>query len=184
MTGLSEFINTIKSSKPMLPSGLIQDLENYIIESGCSKLKFEKLSDKAAGLSFYDECILNYDILNLQYEYTLYIIMHEIAHQYQYKKHGKDIALDIYKSETDVNQAVEKLLYLESEADSVAIETLNEFIAKHKIKSSVKIIPRYLNNTNTDYFKNYITKIREEVINNNYSSIDDINKYMYNRLKN
>lgn len=184
MTGLSEFISTIKSSKPMLPSGLIKDLEDYIIQSGCTKVRFDKLSTKAMGLSTYDECILSYDVLRMQYEYTLYIIMHEIAHQYQYKKYGKDIALDIYKSETDINHAVEKLLYLESEADSVAIDTLNDFITKHKVKSSVKIIPRYLNNTNTDYFKNYITKIREDVVNNNYTSIDDINKYMYNRIKN
>jgi hypothetical protein len=183
MKGLSEFINNITESKPFLPKGLIKDLESFIINSGCTSIRFEDMSSKALGLSNYDECILGYKLLKLQFEYVLYIVMHEVVHQYQYKKYGKDVALEIYKSNISLDEAVDKLLYLEKTADRLAIAKLKQLLKKHKVTSNVEIKPRYLNISNTDYFKKYVTEVRREAVKNNYTTIEDINSYMYNRIK-
>jgi hypothetical protein len=184
MKGLSEFINNITESKPFLPKGLIKDLESFIINSGCTTIRFEDMSSKALGLSNYDECILGYNLLKLQFEYVLYIVMHEVVHQYQYKKYGKNVALEVYKSNISLDKAVDKLLYLEKTADRLAIAKLKHLLKKHKVSSNVVIRPRYLEVIDTKYFEKYVTDVRREVVNNNYTTIEDINGYMYNRIKN
>lgn len=183
MKGLPEFINNISQSKPFLPKGLIKDLESFIINSGCTSIRFEDMSSKALGLSNYDECILGYKLLSLQFEYVLYIVMHEIVHQYQYKKYGKDVALEIYKSNISLDEAVDKLLYLEKTADRLSIAKMKQLLKKYKVPSNVVIRPRYLDVVDTTYFEKYVTEVRREVLKNNYTTIEDINSYMYNRIK-
>jgi hypothetical protein len=144
VVGLEAFIKTIRIDKPTLCKNTILELIDFIVSSGCRAIEFRKMSNRAMGISKTDVCILNYDVLKLPDEYTLYIILHEVAHQYQYRKHGKNLVLDVYLESTPLEEAAKKLLLVEQIADRLAIAKLNKILKKNDIEIVNPIISRYL----------------------------------------
>lgn len=183
MNNLKEFINTIKDRCFYIGEEFFEDLEDFIIKSGCVSIRFEHMSLKAMGISKPEECVISYKVLDLPTDYILYIILHEIAHQYQYKKYGKDLALEIYRSNTSIDEAIESLLYFEQSADRFALMKLNSIVKKNNTKIIVNITPRYLNLNNFNYIRKYIQMVRNEVVNKNYTTIESINEFLHNRIR-
>ena len=180
--GLDKFLNRIQCSKNKLNSEAIRELELFIEESRCEAIRFEKMSMRALGISKTDECILNNKVLEIYPEYMLYVILHEVSHQYQYKKHGKDIALEIYASSTDLDTAAQKLLWLEKTADRLAIKKMKSILNAAKITPTAEIKPRYLNLTDTEYLKKHILEIREDALQLGLKTIEDINNHIYRKI--
>ena len=87
--GLDQFINELKSKFPD-HSNLMDDLKAFIMQSGCPAIEFDELYG-AQGISKTDKCIVNRNTLQKSLENALYVILHEISHQYQYAKYGKDV---------------------------------------------------------------------------------------------
>lgn len=181
---LKVFLQTIQTSKNKMSQDAIRLLETFILKSNCKFIRFDSMSQKALGISKTDECVLSTALLGIQIEYMLYVILHEVSHQYQYKKHGKNVALNVYiDTVEDIEQATQRLLWLESSADRLALMKLKHILFANKTKLSVEIKPRYLHLTNTDYLKKYITELRQEVKNLNLSSIEEINNHIHNKIK-
>lgn len=178
---LDRFINKIQCSRNRITDSAVKELRNFIYNSNCGKVRFEEMSMKAMGISKTDECVLNIKVLEIYTEYMLYIILHEISHQYQYKKYGKDLVLDIYTDSLKIELAVEKLLWLESVADRLAIKKMKS-IFNTLGKKPIEIKPRYLNLTDTDYLKSHIVKIREDVKKLGLETIEDINNHIHNNI--
>lgn len=171
-----DFLLNIQIARPEISSDLLKDLFYFIMNSGCPDIGFEKMSDRAMGISKTDKCILNTRVLSLPIEYLLYIILHEVSHQYQYKKHGKNLVLDVYLESLDLEKAADKLLSIEKIADRLAIKKLKEILVRNGIEHSVQ--PRYLDLTDTSYIKTYLEKIRKEVTLNRLMTIEEINNYI------
>ena len=93
---IDKFLNKIQSSKNKISYNALQELKQFIVNSNCKSIRFENMSMKALGISKTDECVLSLKVLEIYTEYMLYIILHEVSHQYQYKKYGKNLTLDIY----------------------------------------------------------------------------------------
>jgi predicted metal-dependent hydrolase len=180
---LNKFLNKIQSSKNRISDNALEELKHFIYNSGCKSIRFDDMSMKALGISKTDECVLSYKVLEIYPEYMFYIILHELAHQYQYKKYGKNLTLDIYNDKLEIEYAVEKLLWLEKIADRLAIKKM-KYIFNICKKEPIDIKPRYLNLTDTEYLKTYILKIREDVKNFELKTIEDINNYIHKTIKN
>lgn len=178
--GLDIFISTIRSHTE-LKENSIKLIKRFIIDSGCPSIKFENLSTRAAGISKTDECIISTIIFGIPVEYFVYIMLHEVAHQFQYLKHGKNIALSIYQN-TEINEAANKLLSLEKVADRLAIKKAREVLRLSNIHTVDKIIPRYLNLTDTSQIKSHILDIRAQVELHGLTTIEQINNCIYNKI--
>jgi hypothetical protein len=176
------FINEIKTYRKDIDDEMLRILKDFIKDSGCKKIKFDSLSNKIMGLSIYDKCILNKNLLLINIEYFFYILLHEISHQFQYKKYGKNLTKDIYIDKLDVSDAVNKLMNLEKTADRLAIKKMN-YIAKYSKIQFNEITPRYLNLEDKDYFYNHIIMIREKISEKKCKTIDEINKVLYGYYK-
>lgn len=182
--GLSEFIQTIYKKFPKYltdKEGVLQDLANFIINSGCPKIRFDNLYG-ALGISKTDECVIGNSSLNSGIANLLYVILHEVAHQYQYSKYGKDVVWDAYNSKIDMDKATDLLMNIEMVADRLAFLKANSILKNNDVKSNRPIKPFYTG-MSKDYFKNYLSTLREEVKKRNFSSIEDVNEYIYNKLK-
>ena len=171
-----DFLLNIQIARPEISSDLLKDLFYFIMNSGCPDIGFEKMSDRAMGISKTDKCIINTKVLSLPIEYLLYIILHEVSHQYQYKKHGKNLVLDVYLESLDLEKAADKLLRIEKIADRLAIKKLKELLIRNGIERSVQ--PRYLGKTDSVYIKTYLEKIRKGIILNQLKTIEEINDYI------
>ena len=176
--GLDSFINTIRIAKPKWCESTIFELSDFIVSSGCRSIEFRKMSNRAMGISKTDTCILNLDVLILPDEYTLYIILHEVAHQYQYTKHGKNLVLDVYLESTQLDEAAKKLLSVEQIADRLAIAKLNKILKRNNFEIANPIISRYLGLNDLTQIKNHLSKIRKEVSERNLSNIEEINDHI------
>jgi hypothetical protein len=154
-----------------------KDIEKFIEKSGCTKISFEELNPKCGGISTPDECIISTIILEFPKEILLYILFHEIAHQYQYKKWGKNLMIDAYTKLT-IEDAVKSLLYIESVADRLAILKLRSIIGNENIPPY-----RYYGCKNLEFFKEYICDLRNSIEKNNANDIESINEIIYLRYK-
>ena len=86
--GLGQFIKTLKDTFKD-HHNVIDDLKDYIVKSGCEAIGFDTLYG-ASGISKTDKCVIADKILSRPIENALYVILHEVSHQYQYSKYGKD----------------------------------------------------------------------------------------------
>jgi hypothetical protein len=116
--GLDEFMKRLNEAFPKYPE-VLNDLRSYIISSGCPAIAFETLYG-AQGISKTDKCIVSDQVLKSSIEKALYVILHEISHQYQYAKYGKNVMWDAYNSRIDIDQAVDLLMNIELVADRLA----------------------------------------------------------------
>lgn len=177
-----DFLLNIRIIRPEIPPGILQGLFNFIVKSDCKEIGFEKMSNRSLGISKTDKCVISTKVLVLPIEYLLYIILHEVSHQYQYKKYGKDLVLDVYLDDLDLESAALKLLSIEKIADRLAIKKLKEILKTNKLESTQPVKPRYLEVEETSQIKNHIYKIRSGVRDKNLKTIEDINNYILDSI--
>lgn len=179
--GIKKFISTI--SNIGINKAVLNDIESFILKSECCLIKFENLSEKAAGISKTDECIISTIVFRFPKEYMLYMILHEISHQYQYKKYGKNLVLDVYLNNTPLQIATEKLLYIEKIADRLALMKMKQIFKNNNVISQINPVPRYLNMTDLTKMKEHVLSMREDVANLNLKTIEEINNHLYKKVK-
>ncbi len=165
--GLDEFLYGIHLNRLDISNKLLTEIGEFIIESGCKRIGFEYMSNRALGISKTDKCVISTKLLDLPIEYLVYVILHEVSHQYQYTKHGKDIALDVYLDNLNIDKAAQKLLTIEQIADRLAILKLNKLLKNNNI--SVNDLTQ---------IKNHIIKIRSEVNDLGLKRIEEINDHI------
>lgn len=178
--GLDQFINELKSKFPD-HSNLIDDLKAFIMQSGCPAIEFDNLYG-ASGISKTDKCVIDTGTLNKDIQNALYVILHEITHQYQYSKYGKNVMWDAYSSNIDIEEAVDLLMNIELVADRLAILKSAKLLKDHQIEIK-NVIKPYYSNLSRSYFKNHLENLRKVVSSKGINSIEDANELMYNKLK-
>ncbi len=178
---IKDFIENIQISRPDISKNILRELHNFIVLSGCTVIDFEIMSNRAMGISKTDRCVINTKVLQLPIEYLLYIILHEVAHQYQYNKHGKDLVLDVYIGNLTLKSAASKLLMIERIADRLAIKKLNSILNTNNVPQ--RVVPRYLNVTGTEPMQKYLIEIRAGINVHKFKTIEEINNYIYDLIK-
>ena len=179
--GLPEFLNTIKESRKDIPDNIINDLGMFINKSGCKEICFKLLPLKALGISIPESCTINLRLLELPPQYILYIILHEISHQYQYSKYGKNLVLDIYNGDLLFDLAVYKLMLLEKTADRLALKKMNDLLKTYNFKLE-PVVPRYLNLEDNYYFEKFVSQMRTEVLESGCTTIEEMNELLYKKI--
>ena len=133
--GMDDFVNKIteKYFNDDLP-GDYKEFQNMIktsIEnSGCKNINFARFKYPAGGAATNKKVYINIKNLDDTMEDLIYIIFHEIAHQYQLKKYGDDNLYQIYTGDISLEDGVKYIRKLETVADEFGLRKLREFIKK------------------------------------------------------
>ena len=178
--GLDQFISDLASKFPN-NLNVLDDLKAFIIQSGCPAIQFEQLYG-AGGISKTDKCIVNSNVLKKSLEEALYVILHEISHQYQYAKYGKDVMWDAYNSTIDIEQATDLLMNIELVADRLAVLKATQLLKSNGVTDFRPITPLYPK-VSRSYFKMHLNGLRDMVTKKGVDSIEAANEIMYNKLK-
>ena len=178
--GLDEFMKRLNEAFPEHP-GVLDDLESYIVSSGCPAIAFETLYG-AQGISKTDKCIVSDQVLKSSIEKALYVILHEISHQYQYAKYGKNVMWDAYSSRIDIDQAIDLLMNIELVADRLAVLKATQILRSNRVIDFKPIVSLY-KAVNRSYFKSHLESLRDAVTKKGVDSIEGANELMYNKLK-
>jgi hypothetical protein len=181
----NELNKIIKEKYPKYYSAeLMEDLFNWIEGADIKSISFESLV-AAAGIAHYDRLILNKKILNNNFCYFLYVLLHETSHYYQFKKHGMEIEMDAFNSD-DVIEIADKILNIEITADRLAIRKFGMFVKKYDLQCDLpKSSYTKIKNSENSYkhFLNYIQQVMIMIKEKDIKSNKDLVDAIYNMVK-
>jgi hypothetical protein len=180
--GESEVIRVL-DDKYGLSDELKQEISNALKSSECKNVFFQKLKIPADGLAQSNRLVLNPNILNYSLGKALFVLFHEMAHQYQFKKYGKEKMGEMYTEEISLSDAAKFLQKTENVADEFAVRKLKSLERKGLIKLNdydIKKGYEHMSIPQIEHMVNYFRNVAKQSKSNN---IDEISEYLYNMVK-
>jgi hypothetical protein len=178
--GLDEFIDEIKAFYPSLSEDFYLDLKNDVQKSSSLKIKLERLKN-VYGISCTNKCIISANALfEKKLVYFLYILFHELAHQHQYRKYGRNLAMDVYKNK-DIDGAIKGLRKIEDTADKFGIMKAKQYEKKFNLPHS-NVSPIYKSVPNIQ-LKDWVFRIQGMIKEKNLKNIEKVEEAVYNLIR-
>lgn len=177
--GIDSFIDELLTVYPRLESH-IDLVKKFIEDSNCKDIEFGNFKLPAAGISLHNKVVINKNVLKYTLENTLFIIFHEIAHQYQYKKYGSDMMHKFYVGEIDMEEAVKFLKYTENVADQFGLRKCREFVKLDLLTN--EYVPKMggYDNYSDMMFVNYLNMLRDKIKESGETDGEKISEFLYN----
>jgi hypothetical protein len=159
---------------------LAYDINDEIDRMGIP-YRFENI--KANGIAINGYTIIANRVLTFKPHIMMFVIFHELAHHYQYRKHGDDFAETIYTNDiASIDEDVEKLIWIEDTADKFAQMKTNYYIKKYDLDfpplqgAGIK---------DKNYLKGHVLRMKKMVLEMppEQRNIRDINEALYNSIK-
>jgi len=179
--GESEFIQTIVDRYD-ISDELKNEIINTIKNSECKNITFENIS-MGDGLSLGDRLILTPGTLNYTLGRFLFILFHELAHQYQFKKYGMEKMLELYNDEMDIKEAAQFMKNVESVADEFAVRKLKNIEKKGLVTLSRSDMFKGYDGITVDRLEMMIKIFRDQLRNSNIKGAKNISEYLYNMVR-
>lgn len=126
VSGIDDFIKKIVKNYPKFEP-FSSNLTEFIEKSGCKKIEFADFDYPASGVALHDGVLINNKILKQGLAMLLFVIFHEVAHQFQYKKYGAKALYKVYSNKMDVNDAAKLMHDIEIVADEFASRKVREY---------------------------------------------------------
>lgn len=182
--GLNEFFQQMSETYPDSVY-MMQYIKEFIEKSGCKNISVDNFRLQAYGLSTMNGVVLNTSAFTTPYSTFLYILFHEIAHQYQYKKYGIDKMYACYTGDMDIDDAAVWMKNVENVADEFAIRKIRE--AKKKFESRIKlndIKHKIYQDAPIGQFKHLIQTFISKIKEKGYTDKNEISEILFNYVKN
>ena len=179
--GIDKFLDEISKSHPNFTE-FSDKVKQFILDSNCKKIEFSNFRLPAMGIALHDFVMINNAALKSPLPYLLFVIFHEIAHQYQFKKYGNDIMYKCYKNEIDIEEAADFMKKTEIVADEFATRKVREFVKFGYIDKSF-IPPQVYKNMPIMQLKSMISHFRSELKKRNFTTPEKISEWFYNAVK-
>ena len=178
--GIDSFFNEI-SEVHVMSDELKQFLKKFIEESNCKRISFSKFKIFVLGLALDSGVLINSMALTRPLPFLLFLIFHEIAHQYQFKKYGVDIMYDCYLGEVSEMDAAKFMKHTEEVADDFAYRKIREL---EKLKLIEPYTPPQMYKTlPIQNIVSMINNYKNDMRGKNIDSPKKISEYFYNMVK-
>jgi hypothetical protein len=179
---IDSFLNKIIARYPQTEK-FIGDIKSFIENSDCKKVEVAKFKYPALGLAVHNGVLFNEVVFNQPLPNFLFIIFHEIAHQYQYKKYGDDKMYEFYLGEIDVKDAAIAMKEIEMIADEFASRKVREFVKLGFISQPNNPALSQYKNVPLPHFEALINQTKQMIKDKGLSDFDDIADIFYNMVK-
>ena len=180
--GVNTLIDVITSRHEMSDE-LIEKVKDFISQSNCKKIEFANFKMPAMGVALHDGVLINKIALNQRLEYLLFIIFHETAHQYQFKKYGEDIMYECYLGDISVEEAANLMKHTEEVADEFAGKKIKQ-LQKQGLLDKGFIPPSLYKNAPMSQIIAMVGFYRSQLKQQNITTPDKISEFFYNMVKN
>ena len=180
--GVNTLIDVITSRHEMSDE-LIEKVKDFISQSNCKKIEFVNFKMPAMGVALHDGVLINKIALNQRLEYLLFIIFHETAHQYQFKKYGEDIMYECYIGDISVEEAAKLMKHTEEVADEFAGKKIKQ-LQKEGLLNKGFIPPSFYKSAPISQIIAMVGFYRSQLKQQNITTPDKISEFFYNMVKN
>jgi predicted SprT family Zn-dependent metalloprotease len=181
--GLDGFLDILENQYPEIQN-VKELIKSFIEQSGCQYIEVKHIKMGAFGLALHDKVVINPIVLRLDLNRALYVILHEIAHQYQYKKYGRDKMYELYTGELPIDEAVKFLRHTENVADQFSIRKCRELVKMGLIKNKSLVNIGGYDNMPDIALKSLLVKLRNALRGNNINDPERVSEFMYNYIVN
>jgi hypothetical protein len=179
--GITIFLNKIQSEYDISDSLYVEMLD-FIEESGCKKIEFAKFNYPALGLALHNGVLINSNMIGNNLSFLIFVIFHEVAHQFQFKKYGDKIMYGVYSGDVSIDEAAKFMKQTEEVADEFSMRKIRELQKKGLIDDNYRANSPY-RNISVQSIKSMIIRFRDDLKSKNITSPNDISKYFYNMVK-
>jgi len=179
--GVTVFLNKIQAEYDISDS-LYTELMEFIEKSNCKKIEFAKFNYPALGLALHNGVLINSNMIGDNLSFLIFVIFHEVAHQFQFKKYGDKIMYGVYSGDVSIDEAAKFMKQTEEVADEFAIRKIRELQKKGLIDDNYRANSPY-RNISVQSIKSMIIRFRDDLERKDITSPNDISKYFYNMVK-
>ena len=179
--GVTVFLNKIQAEYDISDS-LYTELMEFIEKSNCKKIEFAKFNYPALGLALHNGVLINSNMIGDNLSFLIFVIFHEVAHQFQFKKYGDKIMYGVYSGDVRIDEAAKFMKHTEEVADEFAMRKIRELQKKGLIDNNYRANSPY-RNISVQSIKSMIIRFRDELERKDITSPNDISKYFYNMVK-
>ena len=157
-------------------------VKKFITESNCERIDFANFKMVGAmGLAIKSGVLINKIALTRSLPFLLFIIFHEIAHQYQFKKYGVDIMYNCYIGDISEMEAAEFMKHTEEVADDFASRKIRELQKLNLIDNFNPV--QIHRNLPIQQVLMMVSRYREDMRMNNIDTPEKVSEYFYNIVK-
>jgi len=178
--GIDSFLDEI-SSKHNMSDELKDFVKQFIEESDCKRINFSRFKMGVMGLALESGVLINSVSLNHPLPFLLFLIFHEVAHQYQFKKYGEDVMYDCYLGEISEREAAEFMKQTEEVADEFAGRKIRQLQKLNLIGQYTP--PQMYKNVPIQQITMMVNNYREDMRRKNIDSPKKVSEYFYNMVK-
>lgn len=179
--GIGSFIDKIES-KFELSKELREFLMNFIVNSDCKKIEFSRFNNGALGIALHDGVLINEVGLDRGLDFLLFLIFHEVAHQYQFKKYGDEKMYECYIGDMSIDDAAKFMKQTEEVADNLAYRKIRVLQKKNLINLDF-VPPQVYKNVSINQIKVMVNSFRDQIKQKGITSSEKISEYFYNMVK-
>jgi hypothetical protein len=180
-SGLNDFMSTVINKYPEVEE-FRDELEKFIVDSDCGKLTIEPMK-MGLGVSLSDRCIISTQVLRYSLPNFLFVLFHEIAHQYQYKKYGIEKMYNAYLGKLSIKECAKWMKDVEIVADEFATRKIREYIKLGYIKGNNDFIKAFYKDVPESHFIILINTVKSMIKKNRIKSPEEISELIYNWIK-
>jgi len=181
--GIDSFIDKVISTYPDTKD-YVDNIKSFIENSNCKKVSVSKFKYPALGLALHNGVVFNEMIFQNTLPNFLFILCHEMAHQYQYKKYGDDKMYEFYTGDIDVKDAAIAMKEIELIADEFAARKVREFAKLGLIKSNDNVMYKdFYKKVPLIHFEKLISQTKDKIKESGVTDFDGIVTIFYNMLQ-
>ena len=178
--GIDTFLDEISNAHE-LSDELKNFIKEFINESNCKRINFTKFKINAMGLALHSGVLMNSIILKQSLPFLLFVVFHEVAHQYQFKKYGDDFMYNCYLGDVSEEEAAKYMKKTEEVADEFATRKIRELQKRGLIGPFTP--PQVYKNMPMGNIIMMVNNFRTDIKRKNIDSPTKIGEYFYNMVK-
>ena len=178
--GIDTFLDEI-SNVHELSDELKNFIKEFINESNCKRINFSNFKMGVLGLALHSGVLVNSVTLKQSLPFLLFVVFHEVAHQYQFKKYGEDVMYDCYLGDISEEQAAKFMKKTEEVADEFATRKIRELQKRELIGPFTP--PQVYKNIPMEKITMMVNNFRSDMKRKNIDSPTKISEYFYNMVK-
>ena len=156
-------------------------VKNFINDSNCERIDFANIKMAGAmGVAIKSGVLINKIALKRSLPFLLFLIFHEIAHQYHFKKYG-NIMYKCYIGDISEMEAAEFMKHTEEVADDFASRKIRELQKLNLIDNFNPV--QIHRNLPIQQVLMMVSRYREDMRMNNIDTPEKVSEYFYNIVK-
>ena len=180
-SGLDEFLVKVKE-KYNIDDEFINKIKEFVVNSDCKRIIVQNIR-MGEALALSDRLVISPRVFTKPLSMFLFILFHEVAHQYQYKKYGEDKMYSVYVGDTSIEDAAEFMKNTEIVADEFATRKVREFVKSGLIPEKDATFNGMFKNIPIQSIMGMIQQFRTVIKQGNITKPSDVSEFFYNMVK-